>query len=299
MATIRIHADDWGLTHGINSSILSCIQSGLLHSASIIPNGYAFEEAIADYHAHEIAIQIHLNFIEGYSLASQTKDSFLCSPFAQFDNSFMSLYWQTLKASSVEQNQMKKVIKAEMKAQIEKVKPFLKDNARLNVDSHQHIHMIPLFFDTLCELVEELSIQYIRIPAEELSFLQFFSIFPQSMIGTGWIKVALLNYLSKYAHKRIRSTKAVSNRGFIGVMGTGKMNIDIISRMYAWMQTDFNTDDEVEILLHPGKAKSSEQAYWDAYPSLKKYYLSHDRDMEAATIKSDSLSAWYKSISMK
>lgn len=296
MASVRIHADDFGLTNGINNRIRLCWQQGLLHSVSIIPNGYAFDEAIQDYLSNDIKVQVHLNFVEGYALSPLSASSFFALPSGRFHQSFASLFWKSSTASKNTKKQMKIAIQHEIKAQILKVKPFIKPNELLRVDSHQHVHMIPLFFDALCDVVNELGIDYIRIPSENIPIAEFFSHQPASFFNSGWMKVLLLSRLSGYAHQRIKQTRARYNSAFIGIISTGQMNLDVIEILYRHIQAHLKTNDELEILLHPGKANLDEKSYWDDYPHLKDYYFSACRDHEADVILSDKLKSWYNQI---
>ncbi len=43
---IIVHADDFGLTAGINRGIVKAFKNGILTSTSLMPNGEAFEDAV-------------------------------------------------------------------------------------------------------------------------------------------------------------------------------------------------------------------------------------------------------------
>ena len=281
---IRIHADDFGLTTGINHSILEAHQNGILHAVSIIPNGYAFDEAINIYHQHSFDIHVHLNFIEGKSLHPDTQSSFLVDQENDFSLSFISLLRKTMLVKGREREEWKSIIKSEMKSQILKVKSQLKPNALLCVDSHQHVHMIPLFWETLSELIDELQINYIRIPSEKFSI---HSLTAGSIISSGWIKVLLLRQLSSIASMKL--SDKFYTRDFIGVLHTGKMTLSSIKNSIKLIQ---NSSSDIEILLHPGQAAEGEEQYWEKYPSLRKYYYSNKRSLEKNVLLSDEMKAW-------
>ncbi len=281
---IRIHADDFGLTSGINQSILEAHQNGVLHAVSIIPNGYAFDEAINIYHQHSFDIHVHLNFIEGKPLHVDTQSSFLVDSENDFSLSFITLLRKTMLVKGREREEWKSIIKNEMKSQILKVKSQLKPNALLCVDSHQHVHMIPLFWEALSELIHELDIKYIRIPGEKISFN---SLNAGSFISSGWIKVLLLRQLSSMA--RVKLPDKFYTRDFIGVLHTGKMNLSLIKNSIKLIQ---NSSSDIEILLHPGKAAAGEEQYWEKYPSLIKYYFSEKRTLEKNVLLSDEMKSW-------
>lgn len=296
MSRINIHADDFGLTPGINASIFKAWKEGVLHSASIMPNGYAFEEAVKLYHQATFELQIHLNFIEGYTLHPQSVGTFFCAADGRFNRSFFNLYNATRGASGTERLAMKQDIKNEMMAQIKKVKNILKPGARLRVDSHQHIHMIPLFFECLTELIEELAIDYIRIPREKISTYTF-RCYPHILATSNPAKVMLLNNLSQKAFRILQNHSVKFPAWFIGVLHTGNMKLSNIQHSFELIKPRLTTHDEVEILLHPGQALPEEVHYWNSYPALKKYYLHRNRYNELQEMLRPEFSEWVHQIS--
>ncbi len=296
MSQIYIHADDFGLTPGINASIYKAWKEGVLHSASIIPNGYAFEEAVNLYHQASFELQVHLNFIEGYALHSQSAGTFFCTADGRFNRSFFNLYMATSRASKKERLTMKHNIKNEMMTQIMKVKNILKPGARLRVDSHQHIHMIPLFFESLSELIEELTIDYIRIPREKISAINTFKRYPHISAISNTAKVILLNNLSVKAFRLLKNHSVKFPTWFIGVLHTGNMKLSNIKYSFELIKTELTPHDAIEILLHPGQALPEEEHYWDAYPALKKYYRHCNRQKELQEILRQEFSIWVQQI---
>lgn len=297
MSRIYIHADDFGLTPGINANIFKAWKEGVLHSVSIIPNGYAFDEAVKLYHQASFELQVHLNFIEGQALHPQSAGTFFCTADGTFNRSFFNLYTTTSRASEKERLAMKSDIKNEMMAQIKKVKNILKPGARLRVDSHQHIHMIPLFFESLTELIEELTIDYIRIPREKISARYALQHYPQILATNNPAKVMLLNNLSQKAFQLLHNQTVKFPAWFIGVLHTGNMNLSYIKHSFELIKHKLTLHDEIEILLHPGQALPEEEHYWDAYPTLKKYYRHRNRQKELQEILRPEFSEWVHQIS--
>lgn len=297
MSRIYIHADDFGLTSGINAHIFRAWEMGVLHSTSIIANGYAFEEAVSLYQQASFDIQVHLNFIEGKAMHPLSAGSFFCADDGYFNRSFFYLYSITALASTSQRVKMKEAVKNEMCLQIEKVKAVLKSGARLRVDSHQHIHMIPLFFESLTELINELKIDYIRIPYERISITHALRFYPHILTNGNLAKVVLLNRLSRKALSLLNNYSIKYSKWFIGVLHTGKMNLLNIKRSYEWIKPFLVDEDDVEILLHPGGALPEEKYYWEKYPSLKKYYLHPNRQYELRQMLQPEFSTWVQKIS--
>lgn len=299
MSRIYIHADDFGLTPGINANIFKAWKEGVLHSASIMPNGYAFDEAVKLYHQASFELQVHLNFIEGRALHPQSAGTFFCTADGIFNRSFFNLYTTTRRASETERLAMKRDIKNEMMAQIKKVKNILKPGARLRVDSHQHIHMIPLFFESLSELIEELTIDYIRIPREKISARNELRHNPQILATSNPAKVMLLNSLSQKAFRILQNHSVKFPAWFIGVLHTGNMKLSNIKHSFELIKPRLTPHDEIEILLHPGQALAEEEHYWDTYPALKKYYRHHNRQKELQEMLRPEFKVWVHQISKK
>ena len=41
-----VNADDFGLTRGVNLAVSECAKAGVLRSATLMPNGDAFDDAV-------------------------------------------------------------------------------------------------------------------------------------------------------------------------------------------------------------------------------------------------------------
>ncbi len=297
MSHVYIHADDFGLTPGINAHIFRAWKEGVLHSVSIIPNGYAFEEAVKLYQQASFELQVHLNFVEGQALQPQSAGTFFCTSTGTFNHSFFSLYAASRKACGSKRLAMKQAVKNEMKAQIEKVSAILKPQSRLRVDSHQHIHMIPLFFESLTELIDELKIDYIRIPREKLSLGHALRRYPHILATSNPAKVALLNRLSAKAVRLLNNQSVKYPAWFIGVLHTGQMKLSHIQHSFDLIKPYLSSHDEVEILLHPGGALLDEEHYWNKYPSLKRYYRHPNRQKELQELLRPEFKVWVHQIS--
>lgn len=297
MNHVYIHADDFGLTSGINANIFRAWKEGLLHSVSIMPNGYAFDEAVGLYRQASFDIQVHLNFIEGKAMHPQSAGSFFCTDDGYFNRSFFYLHSITSLASTSQRVKMKEAVKNEMRLQIEKVITVIKPGSRLRVDSHQHIHMIPLFFESLTELIDELKIDYIRIPREKISSGDALFHHPHILASSNLAKVALLNRLSSKALRLLNNQSVKYPAWFIGVLHTGQMKLSHIQRSFELIKPYLSSHNEVEILLHPGGALPEEEHYWNQYPSLKKYYRHPNRQKELQEMLQPEFSVWVQQIS--
>ena len=107
--TTFIHADDFGITPGQAKAILSlsssCGGSGALNSVSIFANSPAFYEAasLAQPYVRRgvLRVCLHLNLVEGPSVADPKRIPLLVNERGMFDNNFMGLFKLAAVKSSV------------------------------------------------------------------------------------------------------------------------------------------------------------------------------------------------------
>ncbi|MDE5717753.1 MAG: ChbG/HpnK family deacetylase, partial [Lachnospiraceae bacterium] len=225
MSKSDIHADDYALTFNTSKDMLECMRKGRLDSISIVPNMSCFEECMELFYG-EIPklpflplMSVHLDFVEGRSLAGREKTPDLTKP----DSDLMGLGWGGLFAASYLPNKRKRIkaqLKCEIKAQLAKVQGVIKKcmeiaaqngvpcgQKGLRVDSHQHAHMIPVVWEAVLEVVREegYALEYIRNSKEVLGvFLTDMSLY-KTYRPVNFVKNRLL---ALYSHKVDRFCKA-------------------------------------------------------------------------------------------
>jgi dolichyl-phosphate beta-glucosyltransferase len=136
---VIIHADDYGLAPGVNRAIEEGLETGALHSASILLGGEHATAALAWAAAHpQFDFGVHLNLTQGRpSLAASRIPSLVGTdgcfrPFVPFVLRFV------LGRIALSE------IAAEWRAQIAAVRHA---GVRIShLDSHQHVHLIPRIF---------------------------------------------------------------------------------------------------------------------------------------------------------
>ncbi len=112
-----------------------------------------------------------------------------------------------------------------------------------HVDSHQHMHMLPIVLDALIHLAGEFNVRAVRIPSEELGlalrldradFLQkigFYSFFRMRRRG---------------AATRLKAAGIRFSDRVYGLLQSGKMTEEYLLRLIPRIQAD-----QVEIYSHP------------------------------------------------
>lgn len=279
---VLLHADDFGLSSGINQTILDAADNGVLESLSIIPNGYAFAEAVNEWKKRpHLRLAVHLNLFEGVPISQPDKVPLLVNEKGAFKHSFFSLWMRYALSSTRGRTMLKEQVATEYAAQLQKVRRAT-GLTNLFVDSHIHFHMIPFVFDVLCSLRSEYSISSIRLSRERF-FLSVQSLRDvRNYLGSNLIKHLLLKILARRNQLHSEEKEA---QYFIGVLFSGCMTVGAIQ---AGLQR-LPRNATVEVLLHPGQAKEDEHIYWADRERLWRYYSSASRKAERTVLQSKEL----------
>jgi Uncharacterized protein conserved in bacteria len=143
-----VNADDFGLTKGINLGILEGIRRGIVTSCTMVANGAedAFIQGAQIYHEYQLDVGVHLVLTMGMPLSanvgSLTDDQ---GDFYKLD-----------KVESMCRGMDPAEIRKEFMAQINKVRQAGIEITHL--DSHHHVHMLPVIRDVYLEIAEELGL---------------------------------------------------------------------------------------------------------------------------------------------
>jgi hypothetical protein len=208
-----------------------------------------------------------------------------------FRHSFQSLCLFYLRADNARRTRLRAQVRAEFRAQLERVAGCIEPQCGLRVDSHVHVHMIPFVFDVLMELHDELHFEYVRCLAEPF-FLTFNGLDSlRNYAGLNIAKHAILKAFARRALPRLQSRGISHCRHFIGVLFTGNMREEAVNAALARLEGRCGADELVEILLHPGGAAPGEESIWDGKPSYRNVYYSDWRARERDTLKSPAFRA--------
>ena len=222
MKKIFIHADDFGNSQHISECIYKCFEKGALNSTSIIVNSDCLDDSLKLIKDRKIRKVLHLNIVEGKAI-SKRKFKYLTDRFGNFHRSWQRVVLEYYALSTQAKRELiKQEIKEEYKSQIllycEKLQT--KD---INIDSHQHFHMIPFITDILVELKEEMDINILNIRVTKERFFCAISSFGdlKNYLGINFFVHFLLNYLSKKMITKFDKLEINYNDAFIGVLFSG------------------------------------------------------------------------------
>ena len=286
---IDFHADDFGLFPEQSKRIIQCHTEGALSGISVITNGDSLEECLnlARPVADELLIAVHLNFLQGRSLCGKEKVSLLTDENGVFDISFGKLL---AKSYLPGRTLYKQQLKNEIRAQINRLKPFLSETGkRMRIDGHAHWHMIPVVFDALMEVIREdrLDVEYIRIPAEPLPVMakNLKSILPFHPINI--IKTLVLNVLA-FRNRRKYSAflMTLEQRLFTGVMLSGYFSYEKAAALLPGLSAAAASEDKgVELLAHPGSVEEAEDIQKLTNRQDSAFFTDPARAVEAEMLK--------------
>ena len=270
-------ADDYGVCKESNNRIEKCLELGALNKVSVLPNG-EIEDFKNRLFCRNAKISLHLNLVEGYPLSNKENIELLVSKNGSFRHSFIGLFFLSLSGK-------RKALEKQLYKEIQKQCVFWKSvmgDTPLLLDSHQHVHMIPLVFKTLLKVIkdENLPVEYLRIPAEPLLPFVLTPSLYFSFSFVNLIKQWLLKFLALVNKRKLKKSK-IKSAYFLGVAFSGNLTKDKIEKLlpqYSKLAKKHNRD--VEITLHPGFLEQGESLLNGCREDFKNFYFSSGRKAE-------------------
>ncbi len=275
-------ADDYGISTCGNSRIEECLENGVLNKVSVLPNG-----EITDFHKRlsksGTTLSLHINLVEGNPLSSPDDVNLLISDTGYFKYSFIGLFLLSL---SPKRKEFEKQVYTEIHNQIKFWRKAVGENSYLSIDSHQHIHMIPLIFNTLMRVIrdEGLNVSHIRIPAEPvLPYILTPSLYFEYS-PTGLIKQWLLKALAFINRKKFKKSK-IKSCLFLGIMFSGKLTESKIKKLLPhYLKLSEKENIDIEFCFHPGYVKHDDKLIDGTRQDFGKFYYSPWRKTEYNTL---------------
>ena len=286
---IIIHGDDYGRSKGITDNMSDCIDKGCLRSVSIPANGHGFDYSVEEFKKRNVVrASVHLDLVEWKPVSDPDKLTELVDENGFYKNSFIGLWLKYLFANKKGKEVLFDQVRKELDAQISKVRDSFADVSgfEVNIDSHQHFHMIPFVFDAVLSLAQKHNISYVRLGHEPF-FLHFQGKnWTKNYFGSNLIKHFLLKILSIRYKEKLKNRNINYADYFIGLFFTGSMSVGSVRRALSQIK---DKDATVEILFHSCKAVSGEEEFWEENDFLLDYYYSEMRDYEKEALLSEDL----------
>lgn len=241
MKRLIVNADDFGLHTNINKGIIKGYREGFITSTSIMPSAPAYEEAVKLAKENPgLGIGIHLTLVGGVApvlpadkVSSLLDENGLFLPdYGAFAKRF---YLGKVRESELE---------AELRAQIERA---MGDGLNItHIDSHQHLHVLPVLNRLVLKLGSEYNIKGMRIPHEPYLFKGGFEAGLGRMIGK-----CGLSFCASMATMGAKDEGILYPDCFFGMLAGGNLNEELIGNiLYAL------PEGTSEIMTHPGLKKN-------------------------------------------
>lgn len=143
--TVIVNADDFGLTQGVNESILACHLAGSVTSTSFMANMDAAEHAAILARGNPtLGVGLHFNLTLGRPLSPRASVPSLVGDAGDFlPRRDLLRRWALNRIDSQE-------IQVELLAQLARMRQLGLEPTHF--DSHQHVHSIPQVFRSVAEL---------------------------------------------------------------------------------------------------------------------------------------------------
>lgn len=249
MNTYKIiaNADDFGRHPLINAAVEKAVEQGCLRSATIMPTGVAFEEAIEIAKKHsELGLGIHLTLVNANSLLAPEKIPSLVDENGRFVDNYL-VFVQRFFRGKINLEDVRK----ELTAQVEKV---MATGAQItHIDSHQHMHTLPGIIDIALDLAEVHGIKAVRIP--KTPFFTGFSGNPIQLAGRlGLYTMAAL------AEGRAKKRGFHCPDHFAGIVAGEAVSTEQLTGIINNLQPG-----TTEIMVHPGtdNAQLMKDCQWE------------------------------------
>jgi len=235
-----INADDFGLTPGINRSILELHRAGVLTSATLIATGLAFDDAVAIARANPLlGVGCHIVLTDGTPVSPPERIPTLIGPDGKsFRPSLIDFVSDLLRGRIREEE-----IEREVLAQIDKLRQI--GITITHVDTHKHTHLFPRIAGPLLRVLERASISAIRNPFEPA--------FTQHLAHADFkrrLQIGLLNRLRPafQRHDQLRHASVSTTDGTLGVSATGNLNATTLTDILQALPSN----GTFELVCHPG-----------------------------------------------
>lgn len=273
--TLIINADDLGYTQGVNLAIARSSREGILRSATLMANGEAFDGAVEIAKENPaLGVGVHLTLTELPPLSPPGEIEGLTD-----ENGLLLPSPTALMAAILAGRVRKEAIRKELDRQVSKVIDH--GVAPTHIDSHKHVHALPLVMQAAAETAKKHSIKWIRNPFDRISAWKTLPLlesdkrwaFCKQHIKSKMIAVFRSDFL-----KRVKESGLRTPDRFYGVSLTGLWNessmVSLLDRLSPGI---------TEWMVHPGDC--------DPQLRLKRTRLVEERERERDLLLSPEIRA--------
>jgi len=225
---VIIHADDFGLHPAINAGIAAAHRSGLVTSASLMPLGAAFEDAVRRCRtlpALDLGLHFTLVGVPGYPPTL---------------SAFLAAYAAGRLPPPVVADALCRQLDAALASGL----------TLTHLDSHQHLHTLPGLMRVICPIASEYGLRAVRLPLDGPAF---------APVSPGRrAQSAALAFMARLSRRFIISNGLQTSEHFSGMAVSGHLTSPILANYLTRAKTGLT-----EIVCHPGTGNAELTAAYD------------------------------------
>ncbi len=225
---VIVHADDFGLHPAINAGIEAAHRNGLVTSASLMPLGAAFDDAVQrcrSLPALDLGLHFTLVGVPGYppTLAA-----------------FLAAY----AAGKLPPRTVADALRRQLDAALASGLAFT------HLDSHQHLHALPGLMRVICPIASEYGLWAVRLPLDGPAF---------APVSPGRrAQAAALAFMARLARRHIAASGLQTSDHFSGMAVSGHLTASILTEYLTHAKSGLT-----EIVCHPGAGNTALTAAYD------------------------------------
>lgn len=232
-AYLIVNADDYGYFRCVSNGILRAATHGIVTATGVFANAIHFAEHAARLRDCDVLdVGVHLNLTEGMPLTREMQNR-LSRWSGRFPGKFAmagAILSRAVKTADVS---------GEWQAQIERC---LDNGLRVRfLNSHQHLHMLPVLFPVANALAKQYNIAHLR--------------FPTAQVGAGSGNGALFRDAVLKTFEAINRRHAgTPGAHFLGLEASGKLDMGYLERSLSRL----GAGEIYELMCHPGEFDAQE-----------------------------------------
>ena len=225
-----INADDFGSGPGRNRGIVEAFTCGLVTEASLLANGAAFDDAVAQARAVKLPLGAHLNLADGSALAGPIPG--LTDPKGSFPGKHAAR--RAIQSGTLDL----RGVRRELQAQLERV--IATGLRPSHLDSHQHWALFPGLTPLLLDLACDYGIPALRLPAPMEPAAE-------DPPGTLGMELALYRQLAPAMGAAVKARSLLTPMGLYGMPLLGRLDGPRLLERLATLPPG-----TWELMVHPG-----------------------------------------------
>jgi hopanoid biosynthesis associated protein HpnK len=262
MKELIINADDFGLSEGANRAIITAYREGILTSASLMVGGAAFTQAVSLAGENPgLQVGLHLTLVQGRSALPADEIPGLVDHQGNFTDDPVRAGMRYFFGKHL-RTELHREIEAQIRACRET------GLSLSHIDGHLNIHMHPVVFDILLELMPKYGITSFRLTSERL--LPNLVIDRQRLTGK-MLDTLIFSSLTRRCRPKLDKLGIFHPGEVKGLLNSGRMTEGYLLRALDSLQKGTS-----EIYFHPGCYPCGELR------RLMPDYL-HERELAALT----------------